>query len=341
MGTGPITVTPDSVVQILQTYRGPVTITNTGANTVYLDDTSSVSKFAYDKALTPGTTISWADNTNCWAIADPLGPTTLDLSFKVTNFGSAAVGGSGSQASTVLYTGPLSGITNIAQAISVRGFQSIKVFCATPAATNAGPNLAQQVVWIGDTSAPAIIYVDEIYLQPSEAIYYWHMVLDVKAPAFYLTVVGAPYASEPTVSVIGFATKQPQICFDYDNSLRVPGRYPDWSVIFGPLPAAAQVNVPLPLWSGTIQVETYWAFNVAPATMPFAILGDRLLSGALNTVGGLVMVPTATPTLAAQARGVWTINGGRRPRVISIYPGTGYGNFTARLGVSFYGAETL
>jgi len=340
MGTGPIVVTPDAVVQVLQTYRGPVTITNTGANTVYLDDVSSVSRFAYDKALTPGTTVAWADNTNCFAVADPLGSTTLDVSFKVTNFASAAVGGSGSQASTVLYTGPLSGITNIAQAISVRGYQSIKVFCATAASTNAGPNLAQQVIWIGSTTTPEIVFVDEIYLQPSEAIYYWNMVLDVKSPAFYLTVVGTPYAVEPTVSVIGFATRQPQICFDYDNGLRVPGRYPDWSQINGPLPGAAQVDIPLPLWSGTIQVEAYFGFNVAPATMPVAILGDRLLSGALNTVGGLVMVPTITPTLSPQARGVWTINGGRRPRVISIYPGAGYGVFTARLGVSFYGGET-
>jgi len=83
MGAPNVVVTPTRAVQLFTTAHGPIIISNLGAIVAYLDDLSTVSQDSYDISLHPGERISWKDDIPCWAIANSVGTTILNLSKSV------------------------------------------------------------------------------------------------------------------------------------------------------------------------------------------------------------------------------------------------------------------
>lgn len=338
MGTAPVTVTPTARIRLLQSHRGPCSITNLGPNTAYLDDDASVSALAFDKALAPGESVDWADSTDCWVISDPLGSTQVNLAFRASGSSSAALGGSGSQATTVIYDGPMSTLNNIFAALDVRRFQSIRIICTSTITTDAFP-VAPQVRWHTEkTAANFQTGFDAWTLNNDSATDYgYEVALDVRAPFFYLFPSGiGTLAADPSIIVLGYATRQPTITRESGHGGIFTGESPSW-ITGGAIAVGADgPAIALPLWSGTMQIELTFVYTGAVGTPAYALLYDTW-NGSLY--GGLVLTPLIqAPTLLVY-RGLWTLKGSRRPRTLQLFRGAGYATVTPRYGISFYGSE--
>jgi hypothetical protein len=96
MGTPNIAVPTTRALQIIQKVSAASVLTNTGTALLYLDDQSSCSAISNDFTLLPGQTIQWAAATECWALADSLGISSLSVAGNVDQFSSVS-GNNGAQ----------------------------------------------------------------------------------------------------------------------------------------------------------------------------------------------------------------------------------------------------
>jgi len=336
MGTAPFPITATQAVQVLQTSpHGPAVLTNNGPGIVYLDDQSTVSPYAADHTLLPGDKIQWQANSPCWAICGNLGDATLDVSFNVQQFATGSLG-SGAQAATVAYAGPLDGIVGQENAINVRGFQTVRLITAGIYITDLINPVEMYMQWRDDAGLD-MGFAPGMVLNPSATDQLgFSLCADVIAPNVFINYTNT-FALDPSVQLIGYATRQPQLAYETAN--------PEWATpnqqIFanstsnvvenGILVANDGIRHLLPVYSGHTAIGISLVFNVAPATPGRIIVEDtwngRKLASFVPTVSGWSSSEYTTDILLGPYF---------RPRRFYFAKGSGYATVNLNAYVTTY-----
>lgn len=173
----PILVPGDRVLQMIQTYHDPSTITNVGNAVCYISGDSQVSPDSYDFAILPGASIQWREDTPFYAIAgSPLESTYLIMTIKVS---AVTMPASAAQPNAdVLFYDNREAIPE--DGWDVSAYASISVYIP-----NAYEDYEVTVTWADDGLNQNTVAID-YYRSVDKTL----GMLNVKAPWMFLSVIG-------------------------------------------------------------------------------------------------------------------------------------------------------